>query len=165
MGDVRTTDCDGAWPRLRAAGNADAERIRAVVFETLGEYGLKPDPNSIDADLDDIEASYVRRGGTFVVLEVRGGEIIGSYGLYPVDARTCELRKMYLRRGHRGRGYGRRMMEHALAEARRLGFSVMTLETASVLKEAIGLYRGFGFEPYEPAHLCQRCDQAMRRRV
>ena len=36
----------------------------------------------------------------------------------------------------------------------------MTLETASVLKEAIALYESYGFVEYEPDHLSARCDQA-----
>jgi putative acetyltransferase len=73
---------------------------------------------------------------------------------------TCELRKMYLRRDCRGRGYGKRLLEHALAQARERGFRRITLETASVLKEAIRLYQSYGFVPYTPAHLSPRCDQA-----
>jgi putative acetyltransferase len=73
---------------------------------------------------------------------------------------TCELRKMYLQRDYRGRGYGKQLLEHALAQAQELGFRQITLETASVLKEAIRLYERYGFVPYTPAHLSPRCDQA-----
>ncbi|MBE0537720.1 MAG: GNAT family N-acetyltransferase [Phycisphaerae bacterium] len=154
-----------AWPHLRPAANADAAQIREMVFDVLIEYGLQPDPECIDADLNDIEQSYIHPGGTFLVLEMPDGRIIGACGLYPVDEHTCELRKMYLRRNWRGKGHGRRMMEHALTEARQRRFTRMTLETASVLTEAIELYRRFGFERYEPAHLCRRCDQAYQRRL
>jgi putative acetyltransferase len=69
---------------------------------------------------------------------------------------------MYLHRDYRGKGHGKRLLEHALAEARRLGFKTITLETASVLKEAIRLYESYGFQPYTPTHLSRRCDQAYR---
>jgi hypothetical protein len=36
----------------------------------------------------------------------------------------------------------------------------MYLETASVLTEAIALYRRFGFSPAPRKHLASRCDQA-----
>ncbi|MBN1509449.1 MAG: GNAT family N-acetyltransferase [Sedimentisphaerales bacterium] len=172
------------WPRLRLATNADCEPVRTLVFTVLAEYGLKPDPACTDADLRDIEESYFNRGGVFYVLEAEDNSVIGSYGLYPVveespetgDRRpemstvsslqptasslTCELRKMYLHRDHRGKGLGKRLLEHALSEARRLGFATVTLETASVLKEAIRLYERYGFQPYHAAHLSRRCDQA-----
>ncbi len=154
-----------SWPQIRPATSADGVCIRQLVFGVLGEYGLRPDPEGVDGDLNDIEQSYLARGGMFFLLELHEGEVIGCYGLYPLDEQTCELRKMYLRREYRGKGHGRRMMEHAIARAREVNFSVMTLETASVLKEAIGLYRSFGFACYEPAYLCHRCDQAYRLRL
>lgn len=148
------------WPRLRRATNADCEPVRTLVFTVLGEYGLRPDPAGTDADLDDIEQSYFARGGTFSVLEDEDGSVVGAYGLYPVQGRTCELRKMYLRRTHRGRGLGKFLLEDALASARQLGFTAVTLETASVLKEAIALYKRYGFVPCPNDHLAARCDQA-----
>ena len=148
------------WPRLRPATNADRQPIADLVYTVLHEYHLRPDPECTDADLRDIEQSYLARGGAFRVLEAQDGRIIGAYGLYPMEAGTCELRKMYLHRGYRGKGLGKRLLEDALANARRLGFTRITLETASVLKEAIGLYEGYGFVPYQPEHLSTRCDQA-----
>ena len=96
----------------------------------------------------------------FYVLEEQDGSIVGSYGLYPMEPGVCELRKMYLHRDYRGRGLGRRLLEDALARARQLGFRRITLETASVLKEAIRLYESYGFKPFKADHLSCRCDQA-----
>ena len=147
-------------PRLRDATNADCDAVRELVFAVLAEYGLKSDPGRTDADLSDIEQSYRARGGLFRVLESSDGSIIGAYGLYPMEDGTCELRKMYLRHQWRGQGLGRRLLDDALAQARRLGFARVVLETASVLKEAIALYERYGFAPYHPDHLSSRCDQA-----
>ncbi len=151
---------DGTYPRLRPATNEDCEAIRSLVYAVLEEYGLKPDPACTDADLDDIERSYFARGGTFRVLEQEDGSIVGAYGLYPLEDQTCELRKMYLNKACRGQGFGKRLLEDALATARELGFTTMTLETASVLKEAIALYQRYGFVPHPGDHLSPRCDQA-----
>lgn len=145
--------------RIRAAMNRDAERIREVVFGVLGEYGLVPDHQGVDADLDDLEANYIARGGLFAVVEDHKGAIIGSVGLFPKENGTCELRKMYLVREARGQGLGKQMLEYVLDAARERGFRRIELETSSKLIEAIGLYRRFGFRPVK-AHVCQRCDQA-----
>ncbi len=151
---------ESQWPRLRPATNQDSRPIKELVFTVLGQYGLEPDPSQTDADLDDIEASYFARGGIFYVLETQAGAIIGAYGLYPKEAGTCELRKMYLHRDHRGKGLGKRLLDDAMDNARRLGFRRVVLETASILTEAIALYERYGFKPHHPDHLSLRCDQA-----
>jgi len=151
---------ENQWPRLRPVNNKDCEKVTELVYSVLKEYNLKPDPAVTDVDLKDIEHSYFERGGTFYVLEEKDGSIIGAYGLYPVDRQTCELRKMYLYSSYRGKGLGKLLLEDALSKARQIGFKRMTLETASVLKEAISLYKSYGFVEYEPEHLSSRCDQA-----
>jgi putative acetyltransferase len=149
-----------SWPKLRSADNKDCEGIARLVYGILKEYGLKPDPACTDADIKDIESSYFSQGGTFFVLEAEDGSIVGAYGLYPMDERTCELRKMYLDKIHRGKGLGKFLLEDALSKAKQLGFERMILETASVLKEAIALYKSYGFMEFTPDHLSGRCDQA-----
>jgi len=151
---------ENRWPRLRLANNKDCEKVTELVFCVLKEYNLKPDPAATDLDIKDIEHSYFEQGGTFYVLEEKNGSIIGAYGLYPVDRQTCELRKMYLHSSYRGKGLGKLLLEDALSKAKQIGFKKMTLETASVLKEAIGLYKSYGFVEYESEHLSSRCDQA-----
>jgi len=148
------------WPRLRPANNKDCDDIAKLVYGILREYDLKPDPACTDADIEDIESSYFGRGGTFIVLETEDGSIIGAYGLYPAQEHACELRKMYLQKEHRGKGLGKFLLEDALSKARQLGFERMILETAAVLKEAIALYKSYGFVEYEPQHMSNRCDQA-----
>lgn len=145
--------------RIRAATNLDVESVKRLVFATLREYGLQPDPESTDADLSDIEESYFKRGGMFEVIEDAEGRLLGTAGIYPLDAETCELRKMYFAQKLRGRGLGRHMLERMLNNARRLGFKRMRLETASVLEAAIRLYTRSGFKPIETTHKSARCDQ------
>ncbi len=151
---------NGGGMTLRSATNSDCDAVRDLVFQVLGEYGLSPDPETTDADLADIEASYQASGGLFDVLVDDAGGIVGTVGLYPLGGATCELRKMYLHASRRGQGWGRRLLEHALARAKDLGFERVTLETASVLREAIGLYERYGFRKCQVSHLSERCDQA-----
>lgn len=144
---------------LRPATNRDRPAIEQLVFGVLIEHGLAPDSHDTDADLGDIEAAYVKRGGMFDVLVSPAGEISGTIGLYPAEPGTCELRKMYLEKSVRGQGHGRRLLDHALRRARELGFSRITLETANVLDNAIRLYKAYGFREYAASHRSRRCDR------
>jgi len=144
---------------FRPATNRDLPRIKQLVFSVLAEYGLTPDPDSTDRDLEDVEKHYHGRGGAFEVVEDPGGVLVGTVGLYPLSADRVELRKMYLAPSVRGRGLGKLLLERMLQEARRLRFAEVWLETNSVLKEAVGLYRKYGFVPAEADHVSARCDQ------
>ena len=141
---------------LRPATAADGPAVRTLIFEILGEYGLPVDPHGTDADLDDIGMSY--RHGRFWVLD-DGGAVVGSCALYPVRDGVMELRKMYVHRDLRGQGWGRRLLETALATARGDGVARIELETASVLKEAIAMYGRYGFERMTRDPHSKRCDQ------
>lgn len=145
---------------IRNATNADVDEVRTLVFSVLAEYGLEPDPETTDADLQDIEANYTKAGGMFEVIEDGAGRLVGTVGLFRVDEKTCELRKMYFVPALRGRGFGRLMLERAVNHARTLGFKRIVLETASVLEEAIRLYTRFGFRPLRSDHLAPRADRA-----
>lgn len=149
---------------IRPATNADSAEIRAVLVTVLREYGLSPDPCGVDADLDDIERNYFARGGWFRVVEVperdSGGRVAGCAGLYPLNSEDVEIRKMYLLPELRGLGIGRRLLEDAIEDARRLGYRRLRLETASALREAIALYRSAGFRRVARPAAADRCDQA-----
>lgn len=146
--------------KIRAATNKDVEKIMSLVFDALQEHGLLPDPEVTDADLIDIEENYFKTGGVFEVIEDEGGNVVGTIGLYRLDSETCELRKMYFAPHIRGRGLGRRVLEHAVEMARERGFQRMTLETSSVLETANRLYTRFGFKQYQKTHRSRRSDRA-----
>jgi len=147
---------------LRAATNDDRAAIEQLVFGVLVEFGLKPDPETTDADLRDITRFYT----SFDVLVDDAGQVVGTVGLWRVTETECELRKMYLAQQVRGTGSGRRLLDHALERARELGFKRVTLETASVLRDAITLYERNGFRRYTPEHpVASRCDATYFREL
>ena len=147
---------------IRAATNADGEAIRRVVGTVLTEFGFTLDPAGTDADLNDIEASYLQTGGSFDVLTDPAGEVVGTVGLFSPDGGRCELRKMYLLARCRGSGYSKRLLRHALVRAQELGYRRVELETMGALRAAIRLYESFGFRPFVPDHWSARPGRADR---
>ena len=151
--------------KIREAVPADGDAIRAIVAETLAEFGFPLESKGVDADLADIQGSYQRDGGTFLVLVDDRDAVVGCGGIYPMDARTAELRKMYFRPEIRGKGHGRELLNDLVDQAKRNGFEKIVLETASNLTAAIRLYESFGFvESKELKHSC-RCDRTFSLRL
>jgi putative acetyltransferase len=91
-------------------------------------------------------------------LKTPDGELLGTIGLFPMDAETVELRKMYFAPHFRGKGHGQKMVARAISNARKMGFKKIYLETASVLEVAVHIYKKFGFKPFGDKHT-PRCDQ------
>lgn len=144
---------------VRTATNADCRKVQNLVLDVLQEYGLQPDLTGTDIDLSDIEAHYIARGGIFEVIEDQSGNLLGTVGLYPMDDKTIELRKMYFAKELRGKGFGKITLQRMIDAAGGLGFEKIFLETASVLIEAIELYEKFGFKKTDEKHT-PRCDVA-----
>lgn len=145
--------------RLRPACDADGPAVEALVFRVLGEYGLAPETDGIDRDMRALERYY--EGGFFDLLEDAQGRLVGTVAVRRLDATSGELRRMYLDSSQRGRGLGRACLGHALAWSRRAGIRHLELETASVLREALALYRWAGFRPVCGQREARRCDQSL----
>ncbi|MDP1555052.1 MAG: GNAT family N-acetyltransferase [Hyphomonas sp.] len=75
------------------------------------------------------------------------GALLGCGALKDLGDSTGEIKSMHTREVLRGRGLGRRMLEHILAEARRRGYSALFLETGSMdaFLPARRLYEAYGF--------------------
>lgn len=74
----------------------------------------------------------------------------------------AELRRMYVHRDHRRQGLARQMLQALIAEARRLGYRRLVLETGYKQRPAMALYEAHGFQrieafgPYigDPSSVC-----------
>jgi putative acetyltransferase len=84
------------------------------------------------------------RRSAFWVVETEG-EIVGSFGIESRNDRKTELRRMYLDQRYRGSGVAQRMLDFALEEARRRGFTKRILSTAQIQESADRFYRKSGF--------------------
>ncbi|HET6999727.1 MAG TPA: GNAT family N-acetyltransferase [Puia sp.] len=147
--------------QVRAATNQDIPFIKKVVFSSLREFGLSPDENGKDKDLNDIESSYMSNNGFFgVVVHSETNAIVGCFGLFPVNDFTCELRKMYLLKESRGKGMGKLILDTAIRIAREKYYKKIILETISVLATAIALYKRYGFIEIKPKEISARVDQS-----
>jgi putative acetyltransferase len=146
---------------IRPATNSDIPAIKQLVFSSLIEHGLHPDPLGKDCDLDDIEKYFSFNNGFFgVAVHTETKQIVGTFGIHPMDHEICELRKMYLSKAVRGQGLGKWLLDTAIQKAREKHYKKIFLETISPLTVAIALYKKFGFREVTPKESNERVDQA-----
>ncbi|MET7423075.1 GNAT family N-acetyltransferase [Dactylosporangium sp. NPDC005555] len=122
----------------RAAGDpAVVELLAAAADEMAGRYGRMAPRAPVGA------------AARFVVATVDGAGA-GCGAIQPLDDRTVELKRMYVRPAHRGTGIARRVL--AALEDLAVGshYPLIRLETGNRQPEAIRLYESAGYRPIPP---------------
>jgi GNAT superfamily N-acetyltransferase len=99
--------------------------------------------------LNDPVHNILRLGG-HIFLAVAGEVAVGCCALLPMEPDGFELAKMAVSEDLQGKGIGRKLLECAITEGRRLGASRLYLETNRRLANAIHLYESVGFEHVSP---------------
>ena len=116
--------------------------VRALLDELMTRYGF-PDPDQPAAD------ELLPPGGVFFVA-YRGARPVGCGGLRRHDEHVGEVKRMYVHPEHRRHGVGRAVLRAVEAEAHRIGYVKLVLETGMRQPEAIALYESEGYVAVEP---------------
>jgi GNAT superfamily N-acetyltransferase len=135
---------------IRAA--ADLPEI-AEVQELWREYwaGLQFSPRfqNFEKELETLPGAYAAPKGR-LLLAYLGNAPAGTAALRPIDEHACEAKRFYVRPKYRGKGIGRSLLEQLVEEARAAGYETMYGDTLETMREALELYKRFGFEESGP---------------
>jgi GNAT superfamily N-acetyltransferase len=111
------------------------------------------------------EEAILAKGGVILFAQF-DNEIVGTVGLIPKDAQTCEMIKMGVLDRAQGQGIGRALGEAILEVAREMGFSKMVLYSNTKLTAALSVYQKLGFcEVKEDFGGYGRCDIKMELKL
>jgi L-amino acid N-acyltransferase YncA len=132
---------------IRLATEADRDAIWNIFHEVVSggdTYALDPEMSRADA------LAYWFAPATHTYVAVERGHVLGTYILKPNQlggGGHIANAAFMVAASARGRGIGRAMAEHSLAEARRLGFRAMQFNfVLSTNESAIRLWKQLGFE-------------------
>jgi len=150
---------------IRRANTDDTENIVRLVKDGLKEFGFTYSPRTSEADLTDVDREYHQNGGVFLVMENNQKELIATGALKKVDDRTYKIRKMYVSKPHRKKGYGKEVLNKLLEIAQTKGAETIVLETSECMTAAINLYKNFGFMESEQKTVSPRCDITMIKKI
>lgn len=85
-------------------------------------------------------------GGRLYIAEA-DGEVVGVGGLKHLSDTVAEIKRMFVRPAARELGVGRAIVEQLIADARKMGYKTIYLESAPFMHSAHTLYRSVGFLP------------------
>jgi ribosomal protein S18 acetylase RimI-like enzyme len=106
------------------------------------------------AEMAAMPGKYVPPGGALLLARRSDGEAIGCVGLRAIDPTGCsEMKRLYVSPQARGLGLGKALVEAVVAEAQRIGYREIRLDTLPTMDEAIGLYGKLGFETIAPYYV------------
>ncbi len=123
-------------------------QIAAFLDEHVREMlSISPPESKHALDLDGL-----RRPGITFWSAMDGDAVVGCGAIKRLDASHAEVKSMRTTPTRKRSGIASLMLEHIITEARRMGFTRLSLETGSAefFLPARRLYEKFGFEYCEP---------------
>lgn len=126
-----------------ALGDLADPRVLRLLDDHLADMHATSPAESVHAlDVSGLQAP----GMTFWAL-AEGDALLGCVALKELDQTHGELKSMRTDAAARGRGLGRMLLEHVIAEAERRGYRRLSLETGveDFFAPARTLYSRFGF--------------------
>jgi len=143
---------------LRRYEPSDCGAVLDLHERALRDAGAYADdlPDGAEADLDDVEAAYLERGGEFLVGE-RDGEIVAMGAFRPFegseafdyperDVPTAEIKRMRVSPEYQRQGYGEHVLRALEERAHERGRQRLVLDTGIEMTAAQSFYESHGFE-------------------
>lgn len=131
--------------RIRHAAAADHEAVARELRAYLAWLGEELDGEGLDKDIAQWQSAYDGARGRLLVVEDPGGLVVGTAAVRVLEPGVGEVKRMWIRPAHQGKGLGRPLMDACLAEARALGCRRLRLDSEDRLAAAVHLYRTYGF--------------------
>lgn len=134
---------------------AMADAARELFREYAQAIATDLEYQGFSAELAALPAPYVPPQGTLLIAQV-GTHVAGCVALRPLDGSIGEMKRLYVRPGHRNLGLGQRLVEAVILAARQAGDRELRLDTLPSMGTAQALYRRLGFRevpPYNRTHL------------
>lgn len=147
--DIRTPTTQAELDATRGLIRAFVAWHRARHQQDLELIDRYFDAADFEHELASLPGKYGPPGGALLLASI-DGRPAGCVALRRIDESTCEMKRMFVEPELHGAGIGRALADGILAEARRLGYASMVLDTSIRQVEAQSLYRRLGFEPTAP---------------
>ncbi len=134
---------------IRTAHSAgDVAAVQQLWREYWESLGLPGDFQGFGEEVEGLPGVYGIGGGA-LLLALDNDEPAGTIALRRLDRMSGEVKRLYLRPSHRGRGLGKRLLQAVIELAIDEQYDWLYADTLPTMKEALILYASIGFERSE----------------
>jgi ribosomal protein S18 acetylase RimI-like enzyme len=133
----------------QAESDADIAEVRALWREYWKSIGLPMDFQGFGEELEGLPGVYGASGGALLLAKLRD-EPAGTIALRRLDAKSGEVKRLYLRPRFRGQGLGGRLLEALMEHAIAAEYQCLYADTLPSMMNALSLYQRAGFDRVEP---------------
>jgi ribosomal protein S18 acetylase RimI-like enzyme len=130
---------------IRDALGSETRLVRGLFEDYAAALGVDLCFQNFAAELAALPGEYVRPGGCLLLAFDNGNVAQGCVALRPIDAETCEMKRLYVRPAARSLGLGRALADAVIGEARGMGYRRLVLDTLPTMERAMAMYRSLGF--------------------
>src|SRR5437763_91612 len=115
-------------PYMITVDDLSSPEVAELLAEHLSDMHEHSPPESVHAlDLDELRRDDIRFWSIW-----SGHELVGCGALKELSPMHGEIKSMRTKPAFRGKGAGKAMLRHILEEARRRGYTRLSLETGSM---------------------------------
>lgn len=132
------------------ASAADLQAVTGLFEAYAASLPVELDYQDFAGELAGLPGKYAPPGGALLLARGSEDAVLGCVGLRPLAPGVCEMKRLFLLPASRGLGLGRAMAAAAVAEAKRLGYRELRLDTLPSMTRAIALYEQMGFARIDP---------------
>ena len=129
---------------IPATASGQIEQVRALFREYAEATGHCECFQGFAKEVAGLPDQYAPPTGQLLLAEA-DSQPAGCVALRKLDDCICEMKRLYVRPEFRGRKLGCQLAETVIAEARRIGYHAMRLDTLPSMAAARALYQTLGF--------------------
>jgi len=145
---------------IEACGPNHLKDLRILFREYAEGLGISLCFQGFEEELATLPGRYAPPRGV-MLMAIAGGRPAGCVAMRPLDAPdVCEMKRLYVRPGHRGLGLGAALLQAVFRKAREAGYAAMRLDTLPGMDRAIAMYERSGFRDIGP--YCHNPHQGVR---